>query len=149
MKKIISIFFFLLVTACGFKPIFSSSETTFSINKIEYNNELGKVIYNNLKHYVNDERKKINYNLIIVSRQNKIISLKDKKGDAASFRLSVMVDLLILKNDKVKIEKTFKETFDYNNTSKKFELSRYEDEIRGSMLNKISEEIIKELYTIQ
>ena len=149
MKKVISIFLFLFITGCGFKPIFSSSETNFSINKIEYKNELGKKIYNNLKHFINSERKKINYDLVLVSKEKKIISLKDKKGDAASFRLSIIIDLLILEDDKVKIEKTFEEKFDYNNNSKKFELSRYEDEIRNAMLDKISGEIILELYTIQ
>ena len=61
MKKIVSIILFLIIASCGFKPIFSSSDTNFSINKIEYNNNLGKVINNNLKGYLNKQQREFNY----------------------------------------------------------------------------------------
>ena len=149
MKKIVSIILFLIITGCGFKPIFSSSDTNFSINKIEYNNNLGKVINNNLKGYLNKEQKEFNYDLIITSEESKLTTLKDKKGDPASFKLTIDVSVSVLENNKIKIERVFQETFNYNNTSKKFELSRYEDEIRNGMLERISEEIIVSLYTLQ
>jgi hypothetical protein len=75
--------------------------------------------------------------------------LKNKKGDPISFKLTIDVFVSVLENNKIKIEKDFRETFNYNNTSKKFELSRYEDEIRNGMLERISEEIIVNLYTLQ
>ena len=149
MKKIILLIFFTLFVSCGFKPMFSNTETNFSINKIEFNNKLGKVINNNLKPYISREGKQFDYDIIISARENKIISLKDKKGDAVSFRLSLEIDLLVSENNEIKIEKNYTKKFDYNNTSKKFDLSKYEGEIKNSMLNKISEEIILDLYTIQ
>ena len=149
MKKIVSIILFLIIAGCGFKPIFKSADTNFSINKIEYNNNLGKVINNNLKGYLNKEQKEFNYDLIITSEESKLTTLKDKKGDPASFKLTIDVSVSVLENNKIKIERVFQETFNYNNTSKKFELSRYEDEIRNGMLERISEEIIVSLYTIQ
>ena len=75
--------------------------------------------------------------------------MKDKKGDPASFKLIIDVSVSVLENNKIKIEKVFQQTFNYNNTSKKFELSMYEDEIRKGMLDRISEEIVVSLYTIQ
>ena len=149
MKKIISIIFFLIIAGCGFKPIFKSTDTNFSINKIDYNNNLGKTINNNLKSYLNKGNKKFNYTLIIASEESKLTTLKDKKGDPASFKLTIDVSVSILENNKIKIEKNFQETFNYNNTSKKFELSMYENEIRKAMLDRISEKIIISLYTIQ
>jgi len=149
MKKIISIIIFLIIAGCGFKPIFKSADTNFSINKIEYNDNLGKIIENNLKSYLNKDNKKINYSLIIKSKESKLITLKNKKGDPISFKLTIDVFVSVLENNKIKIEKDFRETFNYNNTSKKFELSRYEDEIRNGMLERISEEIIVNLYTLQ
>ena len=145
MKKIIFSFCFILVTSCGFKPIFSSSEINFSLNKIEYQNKLGKTIYNNLKHYLNKSEKKFNYDLFLESTERKEITLKNKKGDASSFRLTIKSKALIIEQEKLIFEKTYEETFVY----KKFELSKYEEEIKQSMLNKISEEIILTLYTIQ
>ena len=149
MKKIISIIIFLIIAGCGFKPIFKSADTNFSINKIEYNDNLGKIIKNNLKSYLNKDNKKFNYSLIITSKESKLITLKNKKGDPTSFKLTIDVLVSVLENNKVKIEKVFQETFNYNNTSKKFELSMYEDEIRKGILDRISEEIIVSLYTIQ
>ena len=75
--------------------------------------------------------------------------MKDKKGDPASFKLTIDVSVSVLENNKIKIEKVFQQTFNYNNTSKKFELSMYEEEIRKGMLDRISEEIVVSLYTIQ
>jgi len=149
MKKIISIIIFLIIAGCGFKPIFKSADTNFSINKIEYNDNLGKIIKNNLKSYLNKDNKKFNYSLIITSKESKLITLKNKKGDPASFKLTIDVLVSVFENNKIKIEKVFQETFNYNNTSKKFELSMYEDEIRKGILDRISEEIIVSLYTIQ
>ena len=149
MKKIISIIVFFIFAGCGFKPIFKSADTNFSINKIEYNNNLGKIINNNLKGYLNKDNKKFNYDLLIASEESKLTTLKDKKGDPANFKLTIDVSVSVLENNKIKIERVFQETFNYNNTSKKFELSRYEDEIRNGMLERISEEIIVSLYTIQ
>ena len=149
MKKIISIIVFLIIAGCGFKPIFKSADTNFSINKIEYNNNLGKVINNNLKGYLNKDQREFNYDLIITSEESKLTTLKDKKGDPASFKLTINVLVSVLENNKIKIEKVFQKTFNYNNTSKKFELSMYEDEIRNGMLERISEEIIVSLYTLQ
>jgi len=149
MKKILSIIVFFVFTGCGFKPIFSSSDTNFSINKIDYNGQHEKIINNNLRNYLNKGNKKFNYNLIIESKENKLTTLKDKRGDPVNFKLTIDVSLTVLENDKVKIEKAYQQTFNYNNTSKKFELSKYEKEIKNSMLNKISEEIIVSLYSIQ
>ena len=149
MKKIVSIIVFFIFAGCGFKPIFKSADTNFSINKIEYNNNLGKIIYNNLKGYLNKDNKKFNYDLLIASEESKLTTLKDKKGDPASFKLTIDVSVSVLENNKIKIEKVFQQTFNYNNTSKKFELGNYEIEIKKSMLDKITEEIILSLYNIQ
>tara|TARA_B100000795_G_scaffold267195_1_gene251564 strand:- start:1844 stop:2293 length:450 start_codon:yes stop_codon:yes gene_type:complete len=149
MKKIIILFCFILLSGCGFKPIYLSSETNFSINKIDYQGDLGKTVYNNLKHYQNKNGKKFNYDLTIISTKNKVITLKDKKGDPSSFRLTIIVKNSIYEKNKLKAQREYKESFEYNNSSKKFELSRYESEIENSMLNKISEEIVLSLYEIQ
>ena len=149
MKKIVSIILFLIIAGCGFKPIFSSSDTNFSINKIEYNSNLGKIINNNLKGYLNKEQKELNFDLMITSEESKLITLKNKKGDPVRFKLTIDVLVSVLENNKIKLEKVFQETFNYNNNSKKFELSMYENEIRNGMLERISEQIITSLYTIQ
>ena len=149
MKKIIALILLLTLANCGFKPMMSISKSNFSIDKIEHGGKLGRVIYNNLKQYIKKEGGDHNYSIVIKVDENKEITLKDKKGNPSSFRQKISVNLTVFENTKLVFEKTFEEKFDYNNSSKKFELSKFEDEIKKSMLGKISEEIVLSLYSIQ
>jgi hypothetical protein len=149
MRKIITLLLLITLVSCGFKPMFSSSESNFSINKIEYSGKMGKIIFNNLKQYLKKEGRDYNYDLLAKVSENKEITLKDKKGNPSGFRQTVTANLSVFENDELIFEKTFQKKFDYGNSLKKFELSKFENEIKKSMLNKISEEIILSLYSIQ
>ena len=149
MRKIIALLLLITLVSCGFKPMFSSSESNFSINKIEYTGKMGKVIFNNLKQYLKKEGRDYNYDLLAKVSENKEITLKDKKGNPSGFRQTVTANLSVFENDELIFEKTFQKQFDYSNSLKKFELSNFENEIKKSMLNKISEEIILSLYSIR
>ena len=149
MRKIITLLLLITLVSCGFKPMFSSSESNFSINKIEYNGKMGKIIFNNLKQYIEKEGRDYNYDLLAKVSENKEITLKDKKGNPSGFRQTVTANLSVFENDELIFEKTFQKKFDYGNSLKKFELSKFENEIKKSMLNKISEEIILSLYSIR
>jgi len=149
MRKIITLLLLITLVSCGFKPMFSTSESNFSINKIEYSGKMGKIIFNNLKQYLKKEGRDYNYDLLAKVSENKEITLKDKKGNPSGFRQTVTANLSVFENDELIFEKTFQKKFDYGNSLKKFELSKFENEIKKSMLNKISEEIILSLYSIQ
>jgi hypothetical protein len=149
MRKIITLLLLITLVSCGFKPMFSSSESNFSINKIEYSGKMGKIIFNNLKQYLKKEGRDYNYDLLAKVSENKEITLKDKKGNPSGFRQTVTANLSVFENDELIFEKTFQKKFDYGNSLKKFELSKFENEIKKSMLNKISEEIILSLYSIR
>jgi len=149
MRKIISLLLLITLVSCGFKPMFSSSESNFSINKIEYSGKMGKIIFNNLKQYLKKEGRDYNYDLLAKVSENKEITLKDKKGNPSGFRQTITANLSVFENDELIFEKTFQKKFDYGNSLKKFELSKFENEIKKSMLNKISEEIILSLYSIR
>jgi hypothetical protein len=149
MRKIIALLLLITLVSCGFKPMFSSSESNFSINKIEYSGKMGKIIFNNLKQYLKKEGRDYNYDLLAKVSENKEITLKDKKGNPSGFRQTVTANLSVFENDELIFEKTFQKKFDYGNSLKKFELSKFENEIKKSMLNKISEEIILSLYSIR
>ena len=149
MRKIITLLLLITLVSCGFKPMFSSSESNFSINKIEYSGKMGKIIFNNLKQYLKKEGRDYNYDLLAKVSENKEITLKDKKGNPSGFRQTITANLSVFENDELIFEKTFQKKFDYGNSLKKFELSKFENEIKKSMLNKISEEIILSLYSIR
>ena len=149
MRKIITLLLLITLVSCGFKPMFSSSESNFSINKFEYSGKMGKIIFNNLKQYLEKEGRDYNYDLLAKVSENKEITLKDKKGNPSGFRQTITANLSVFENDELIFEKTFQKKFDYGNSLKKFELSKFENEIKKSMLNKISEEIILSLYSIR
>jgi hypothetical protein len=150
MRKNILLLFFVLLIGCGYKPIFLTSNANFTINKFEYErNKLNKVIYNNLSSYQNKENKKFIYNIKINSNEKKVTTLKNSKGDPSNFRISILVNVEVYEKQKLRMKKDYEETFDYENTSKKFELKQYEDQIKNSMLKKISEKIITDLYTVK
>ena len=150
MKKIISFIFFIFIVGCGYQPLFNAQKLNFSINKIEYEkNKLNRLIAQELNAYQNEKDVEHKYNLKIFSYENKKITLKDKKGNPSNLRLSLSTEIKVFDNQKLIFEKKYKESFEYQNTSKKFELRKYEDRIRQSMLGQISNRIINDLYSIK
>ena len=68
-KKIIIIISFLLLLSCDYKPIFSSSNTNFSITEIKLlgKKNIGSKIKKNLNIYENIKNKSIFYSLEFIS----------------------------------------------------------------------------------
>ena len=150
MKKIILFIFFIFIVSCGYQPIFNAQKLNFSINKIEYEkNKLNRIIAKELNTYQNKKNIEREYNLKIFSYENKKVTLKDKKGDPSNLRLSLSTEIKVFDNQKLIFEKKYEESFEYQNTSKKFELRKYEDKIRQSMLGQISNRIVNDLYSIK
>ena len=149
-KKITIIIFFLLLLSCGYKPIFSSSETNFSITEIKLFGKIniGSKIKKNLNIYRNVENKNTFYSLKINADQKKNVISKDAKGDPKIFEIQISVDLTILENNKIKNKKNFKESFTYNNSTNKFDLKRYEENIEDNLIKKIITKITLYLYSI-
>ena len=67
---------------------------------------------------------------------------KNSKGQTTSYRSTVMVDLIIENNSLIIKNKNFIKTFDYNKTDNKFDLVKYQIEIKNNMINKIIEEMV-------
>ena len=150
MKKITLFIFFIFIVGCGYEPVFNAQKLNFSINKIEYEkNKLNRVIAKELNAYQNKKGVEQKYNLKIFSYENKKVTLKDKKGDPSNLRLSVSTEIKVFDNQKLILEKKYEENFEYQNTSKKFELRKYDDKIRQSMLGQISNRIVNDLYSIK
>ena len=149
-KKIIIIISFLLLLSCDYKPIFSSSNTNFSITEIKlFNNiKIGSKIKKNLNIYKNAENKSIFYSVEINSDQKKDVVSKDAKGDPKIFEIQVLIDLTILENNKIKNKKNFKESFTYNNSTNKFDLKQYEKNIEDNLIKKITTKITLYLHSI-
>ena len=150
MNKIIIKFLIILVllSGCGYKPIFSSKNTNFAIAEIETSgdNKLNKILNNRLNIYKNSKAKK-KYYLNINTNVEKKISSKDSKGNPKTFQLKVITKANIRDEKDNNKEKIFIKTVNYNNNDNKLDLKKYERQSSESLVEKISEEMVIYLQT--
>ena len=155
IKKIIIILSFFLLIGCGYEPIYSKKKLeknyNFSITSIEFeeSNEINQMLINNLKRFINKKNKLKLLNLKIKSSTNKKTISKNLKGNAERYLIEVRVNLIIFENEVLKKEFIFKESFNYNSQTNKFNLNQYEKNIKENLISKISDNIILELYSLQ
>ena len=152
MKSLISmIILSVMLTNCGFKPIYNSKNSNFQIIEIKNKNENKNSFFveNTIMSLSNKEALR-KLKLEIDYKQALTTILKDSKGDPSKKKLSVIVNLKIKnERDNVLTEKSFSEEFSYDVQSDKFNMSQYEDNITNNLNNKISNDIIFLLGTIE
>ena len=140
-----------MLANCGFKPIYNSKNSNFQIIEIKNKNENKNSFFieNTIMSLSNKDALK-KFKLEINYDQSFTTVLKDSKGDPSKKKLSVIVNLEI-KNEKdnVMTNKNFSEEFSYDVQSDKFNMSQYEDNIISNLNNKISNDIIFLLGTIE
>jgi len=148
-KKNILILILIFLTSCGYKPIYSTSNSAVSINNIEFIKEskLNNKFKRQINVYKRSETDK-SYDLEIKIDQTKTISLKDSKGEPKIFLTEIIISINVIKNGKIIISQDFVEIFSYNNNTNKFDLSRYERNIEDNMVNELIEKIIIYLQTL-
>ena len=152
MKFLISIVILsIILTNCGFKPIYSSKNSNFEIIEIinENENKNSFAIEKMVMALSNQEavrkvKLEMNY------KQTLSTILKDNKGDPSKKKLSISVNLVV-KNEKdnVLTNKNFREEFSYDVQSDKFNMAQYEDNITNNLNNKVSNDIIFLLGTLK
>ena len=147
MKNVFLILIFFVLTQCGFKPIFSSKEVNFKIKKIESNEKI-EIIENRLSNLINADPKFF-YDLVIDYSETKTTLSKDSQGKSLLLRIKIKINLKVIENDKVLLEKDYFSNFDYQNLDKKFELSEYENEIRKNMFDEIANKILIDLIDLK
>ena len=151
IKKIITILSFLLLFGCGYESIHSKKKNyNFSIQEINFSapKNINKIVSNKLKNSINSENYTKEFILKIAINVNKSITSKNKQGNPEIFSMEINLDLEVLENNILKSKINFKETFEYNNQSNKFDLKQYENNIQNNLLNKITDDIIRHLYLL-
>ena len=152
MKFLISIIvLFLILTNCGFQPIYNSKSSNFEVIEIKNKNEnKNSFLIENMIMSLSNKDSKNKVKLEIDYKQSISTILKDNKGDPSKKKLSINV-ILIVKNDRnnILITQSFNEEFSYNVQSDKFGMSQYEENITDNLNNKISNDIIFLLGTLE
>ena len=147
MKNIFFVLVFVIFVQCGFKPMFANKEVNFKIEKIKSNKKI-EIIENRLNN-LNITNPKFFYDLVIDYSESKTTLSKNSQGKSLLLRIKMNLDLKVIENNKIIMEKNYLSNFDYQNLDKKFELSDYENEIKKNMFDEIANKILIDLTDLK
>ena len=152
MKSFVSIVILsILLSGCGFKPIYSSKESNFQVIEIinKNKNKNSFAIEQMVMSLSNQEAvRKVKIEFDYKERIETV--LKDNKGDPSKKKLSIIVNLKVKdEKDNILNTKNFNEGFNYDVQSDKFTMAQYESNIINNLYNKISNDIIFLLGTLE
>ena len=133
----------MFITGCGYQPIYLNKDLkNFEFSKIttEGDKIVNKKIINIISIKENSQNKSLS-ELFIKSSYNTIISSKNSKGQAESYKSKVVVTLQIKDKEKIK-SRTFSEEFSYASKKNNFDLVEYQNDVRNNLTNQVIKNII-------
>ena len=145
MKKILVVFF-LILTSCGYQPIYKANENTknININEVIYSGDqkINDKIYPKLPFILIKDNENLS-KLSLESKKGIKITSKDSKGQAVSYRTTINVKILILNNNGNIIDrKVVQKNFSYNSDENKFKFKEYQENIDEDLINGVVDDII-------
>jgi len=152
-QKQIILLLLLLLSSCGYEAIYSKKNSVnydFTVSDLSFVGD--KVVNLKIKEKLNNYtqgKKDKDFILRISSTSEKITLAKDTAGDATSFKNSISISVEVLMNDKFKSNFIILESFNYNNISNKFNLKKYEKEIKNNLAETATDKLIFKLSNIQ
>ena len=148
IKKIYSLLIILILTSCGYSPIYNSlNKSDYKINIIEKSGDklINNLIVSEIKAISNSQSNTI-FNIKINTIFEKIIISKNIKGTVSYYQLILKSNFVIKKGDKSETI-SFVEKQNIKNTSDIFEQKNYEDTIKRnfviSLVRKLNLELLK------
>ena len=152
-RKQIILLLLLLLSSCGYEAIYSKKNSvnySFSVSELNFvgDKTVNLKIKEKLNNYAQAKKDK-DFILRISSTSEKITLAKNTAGDATSFKNSVSINVEVLMNNKFKSNFIILESFNYNNISNKFNLKKYEEEIKNNLAETASDKLIFKLSNIQ
>ena len=152
-RKQIILLLLLLLSSCGYEAIYSKKNSvnySFSVSELNFvgDRTVNLKIKEKLNNYAQAKKDK-DFILRISSTSEKITLAKNTAGDATSFKNSVSVNVEVLMNNKFKSNFIILESFNYNNISNKFNLKKYEEEIKNNLAEAALDKLIFKLSNIQ
>tara|TARA_B100001121_G_scaffold191932_1_gene167625 strand:+ start:845 stop:1297 length:453 start_codon:yes stop_codon:yes gene_type:complete len=144
MKKFLIIILSLIITSCGYQPIYVNN----NLKNIEFykistqgENDINNLILNSLSLKENKTNSKLME--LSLSSFYKIDEIsKNSKGQTETYRSSILIDLKIISDEDVIKNKIFSDDFTYNKKENKFELIEYQTNIKNQLVNGIIEDLI-------
>ena len=152
-RKQIILLLLLLLSSCGYEAIYSKKNSvnySFSVSELNFvgDRTVNLKIKEKLNNYTQAKKDK-DFILKISSASEKKSLAKNTAGDATSFKNSISIEVEVLMNNKFKSNFIILESFNYNNISNKFNLKKYEEEIKNNLAETASDKLIFKLSNIQ
>lgn len=153
LQKQIILLLLLLLSSCGYEAIYSKKNSvnySFSVSDLSFVGDriVNLKIKEKLNNYAQAKKDK-DFILRISSTSEKITLAKNTAGDSTSFKNLVSINVEVLMNNKFKSNFIILESFNYNNISNKFNLKKYEEEIKNNLAETASNKLIFKLSNIQ
>jgi len=140
MKKIF-ILFLLIITSCGYQPIYKIDQIkdTLKIKEIKLSGD--KTLSEKISKGLSIEMVKSNESLNkldVNSQKNITETSKNSKGQVTSYRTTISTVISIMDGDDNLVrKKNVSKQFSYNVLANKFKLKEYEEEIENNLINEI------------
>tara|TARA_B100000787_G_scaffold121282_1_gene91150 strand:- start:1868 stop:2332 length:465 start_codon:yes stop_codon:yes gene_type:complete len=153
LKKTLILIIFILIASCGYEPILSEKNINnynFSLSGLSFEGD--KVTNLKIKEQLNIyklNRTNKNFTLRIKSVSEKKILAKNLKGDPTNFKNTTILYVDILDKNNIEDRLKFEASFNYNNDKNKFNLKRYEKEIKKNLAETVTNKLIIKLSSIQ
>ena len=140
--KIYLIFSVLTLLSCGFEPLNKSinlDKIIISEKIFSGNNQLNRKIFDKLNLKESDDISGFKFKL---HAESQIITLaKNTEGDATSYKTTLLIEISLIKDDKIVKNKSFEKSTTYPNISNKFELTKYQREVENNLINTTLQQI--------
>jgi len=151
-KKIFTYLLLLLLSSCGYEAIYSQKNNinnNFSINELNLigDRDINLKIKQKLNNYTLIEKDK-NFKLKVSSTSKKTIVAKNISGDSTIFKVTIIIDVEIIMKDNYTNNMQIVENFTYNNNLDKFDLKKYEREIKRNLAETATNNLISKLSSI-
>ena len=153
LKRVAIIFIFFLTTSCGYEIMHSKKKIInydFSIKDITLTGDsyINLKIKQKLNNYILNQKNKV-FDVKINSTSNKTVLARNIKGDPTSFKNTIIINVKIMQKEKLKKTLQLKKELKYDNKLNKFDLNRYERELKSSLTATMMDEFIFKLSNIQ
>jgi hypothetical protein len=144
MKKIF-ILLLLIITSCGYQPIYKIDQNinTLKIKEIELTGDktLSEKVSKELSIEIIKNNESLN-KLGVDSQKNITETSKNSKGQVTSYRTTISTIVSIIDvNDNLVRKKNISKQFTYNVLANKFKLKEYQEEIENNLINQIIRDI--------
>ena len=144
MKKIF-ILFLLIITSCGYQPIYKIDQIkdTLKIKEIELSGDrtLSEKISKGLSIKIVKSNASLN-KLDLNSQKNVTETSKNSKGQVTSYRTTISTIISIIDSDDNLVrKKNVSKQFSYNVLANKFKLKEYQEEIENNLINQIIRDV--------